>query len=145
MQPPKDANENGPGGRCPLPVAACVPAVDNHHSTVNHDTIRVTINKALVERSSLPRYEDLKGLYEVLLKQIETLLPLAQKRVDGLRRGSSEWYTKQSRLGSIPHQMKMGLGPGLQSAACRVRSLGYTLQFLWENSGLPEAEEDARS
>lgn len=107
--------------------------------------IEATIARALMERSALPPYDELRALHQALLEHIETLTPLVQKRVDGLWHGSAEWYQKRSKLDSIPHEVGRGLGPGLQSAAQHVKTLGYSLRFLVENAGLAEVREGARS
>ncbi|WP_369390429.1 DUF6415 family natural product biosynthesis protein [Streptomyces sp. CG1] len=107
------------------------------------DEIKATITKALTERSALPPYEDLCALHQDLVRHIEALTPLAAKRVDRLWRGSVEWYQKRRRLDTVPHEVGRGLGPGLQSAAWHVKSLGYTLRFLLENADLAGTGEDA--
>ncbi|MGW2875938.1 DUF6415 family natural product biosynthesis protein [Streptomyces sp. NPDC001233] len=109
------------------------------------DEIKATITKALTERSALPPYEDLCAVHQDLVRHIEALTPLAAQRVDGLWRGSVEWYQKRRRLDTIPHEVGRGLGTGLQSAAWHVKSLGYTLRFLLENSGLLDSAKGTRS
>ncbi|MEU7317630.1 DUF6415 family natural product biosynthesis protein [Streptomyces sp. NPDC007083] len=103
---------------------------------VNTEDVKATISTALAERSALPRYEELCCLHEALLKHIEALMPLAAKQIDGLWHGSREWYLKRSTLDAIPYEVAEGLGPGLLTATAHVKSLGYTLRFLFENSGL---------
>ncbi|MEW2525317.1 DUF6415 family natural product biosynthesis protein [Streptomyces sp. NPDC047071] len=102
----------------------------------NTEKIVATITYALAERSALPRYDELLALHDELVSHIEALRPLAIRRTDRLWHGSVEWYRKASTLGRIDHEVAQGLGPGLQSAASRVRSLGYTCQWLLENSGV---------
>ncbi|WP_369366188.1 DUF6415 family natural product biosynthesis protein [Streptomyces sp. CG1] len=109
------------------------------------DEIKATITRALAERSALPPYEDLCALHQDLVRHIGALTPLAAKHVDGLWRGSVEWYQKRRRLDTIPHEVGRGLGPGLQSATWHVKSLGYTLRFLLENSGLLDSGKGVRS
>ncbi|WFB08342.1 DUF6415 family natural product biosynthesis protein [Streptomyces sp. LX-29] len=96
--------------------------------------IEVTINRAVVQRSTLPPYEELRELHAELLAHIETLLPLAEEQVSDLWRGSVEWYQKRSKLDTIPHLVGQGLGPGLRSASDHVRHLGRTCQFLLNNA-----------
>ncbi|MFE0511524.1 DUF6415 family natural product biosynthesis protein [Streptomyces sp. NPDC058964] len=108
------------------------------------DKIKKTIAKALTERSELPPYEDLCALHEDLVRHIEALTPLVTKQVDGLWHGSVEWYQKRPRLDIIPHEVGRGLGTGLQSATWHVKSLGYTLRFLLENSGLLDTVKDVQ-
>jgi len=104
--------------------------------------IKATISAALAERSALPRYEELCALHKILVQHIEALMPLAAKQIDGLWHGSREWYQKRSTLDTIPYEVAEGLGTGLLSAECHVKSLGYTLRFLFENAGLADGEEE---
>ncbi|UNZ18506.1 DUF6415 family natural product biosynthesis protein [Streptomyces sp. 891-h] len=104
--------------------------------------IKATISTALAQRSSLPRYEELCALHDVLVRHIEALMPLAAKQIDGLWHGSREWYRKRSTLDTIPYEVAEGLGPGLLTATSHVKSLGYTLRFLLENAGLAQAGEE---
>ncbi|MGY0059078.1 DUF6415 family natural product biosynthesis protein [Streptomyces sp. LZ34] len=103
---------------------------------VDVEQIKVSIGRALVESSALPRYEDLCELREALVGHIETLTPLARKRIDRLNHGTVEWYGKASKLSSIPYEVGTGLGSGLLSAKAHVQGLGYSCRFLLENSGL---------
>ncbi|MES4902428.1 MULTISPECIES: DUF6415 family natural product biosynthesis protein [unclassified Streptomyces] len=98
--------------------------------------IETTIASAVVKRTALPPYEKLCELHESLVEHIEALMPLADKRINRLNRGTVAWYQKRSRLDLIPHELRQGLGSGLQSADWHVRSLGYTCQFLLDNSGV---------
>ncbi|WP_260867498.1 DUF6415 family natural product biosynthesis protein [Streptomyces sp. SAJ15] len=100
------------------------------------DEIETTIARAVVERSALPAYEELRELYGALLGHAVVLLPLAERQVDGLWRGSVAWYRRRCKLNTVPHLLIAGLGPGLQSASDHVRHLGRTCQFLLDNSGL---------
>ncbi|RNG16648.1 DUF6415 family natural product biosynthesis protein [Streptomyces botrytidirepellens] len=99
------------------------------------------IARALVKRTALPPYEELRALHKTLLEHVQTLMPLAEKQVDRLNRGTVAWYEKRSRLNTIPHELAQGLGSGLQSADWHVRSLGYTVQFLLNNSGLAQERD----
>ncbi|GAA2611586.1 DUF6415 family natural product biosynthesis protein [Streptomyces axinellae] len=110
---------------------------------VNTEDVKATISAALAERSALPRYEEVCCLREALVGHITVLMPLAAKQIDGLWHGSLEWYRKRSTLSTIPYQVAEGLGPGLLTATRRVQRLGYTLRFLYENSGLAEPEEES--
>ncbi|MDF4251414.1 DUF6415 family natural product biosynthesis protein [Streptomyces sp. WMMB303] len=100
--------------------------------------IKATISTALAERSALPPYEKLCCLHEALLGHIKALMPLAEKQIDGLWRGSREWYRKRATFDSIPYEVDQGLGGGLCTAIAHVKSLGYTLRFLLENAGLAD-------
>ncbi|ADI08963.1 hypothetical protein SBI_05843 [Streptomyces bingchenggensis BCW-1] len=104
--------------------------------------IEKTIARAVVKRTALPPYEELCELHDVLVEHIKALVPLADKRINRLNRGTVDWYQKRSRLDLIPHELRQGLGSGLQSADWHVRSLGYTCHFLLDNSGVTS---DARS
>jgi hypothetical protein len=112
---------------------------------VDTDAVKATISKALIQRSVLPRHEELRELHRDLLTHIHVLMLLAEHHIDGLWHGSVEWYSKRSQLRSIPYEVGTGLGSGLQAAAWHVKSLGYTLRFLWENSGLTGSGEGVRS
>ncbi|MFF7650423.1 DUF6415 family natural product biosynthesis protein [Streptomyces sp. NPDC007983] len=103
---------------------------------VDVDKIAETIARALVKRTVLPPYEELSHLHKMLLEHVKTLMPLAEKQIDRLNRGTVAWYEKRSRLNTIPHEMAQGLGSGLKSADWHVRSMGYTCQFLLDNAGL---------
>ncbi|MET8177444.1 DUF6415 family natural product biosynthesis protein [Streptomyces sp. NPDC005336] len=103
---------------------------------VDVDEIEAAIARALVKRTALPPYEELCELRESLVEHIEALMPLAEKLVNQLNRGTVAWYQKRSRLNFIPHELGQGLGSGLQSAEWHVRSLGYTCQFLLDNAGV---------
>lgn len=103
--------------------------------------IKSSIVQALVESSTVPRYEDLVKLHDDLLRHIEALTPLARKRIDAMNHGTVEWYGKVSKLSSIPYEVGRGLGPGLMSAKAHVQGLGYSCRFLLENSGLQKASE----
>ena len=98
--------------------------------------IEKTIARAVVKRTALPPYEELCELHDVLVEHIKVLVPLAEKLVGRLNRGTVDWYQKRSRLDLIPHELRQGLGSGLLSADWHVRSLGYTCQFLLDNSGV---------
>ncbi|WEB41269.1 DUF6415 family natural product biosynthesis protein [Streptomyces yunnanensis] len=100
------------------------------------EAVKAAIVRALSERSALPPYAELCELHQVLLRHIEVLNPLAAERIDGLNHGTVAWYGKRAKLDSIPYEVCAGLGSGLQSAASHVQSLGYTLRFLLENSGV---------
>ncbi|MEU0844334.1 DUF6415 family natural product biosynthesis protein [Streptomyces sp. NPDC005962] len=108
---------------------------------VDADKIGEAIARALVKRTVLPPYEELCDLHKTLLEHVQTLMPLAEKQIDRLNRGTVAWYTKRSRLNTISHEMAQGLGSGLQSADWHVRSLGYTLQFLLDNAGLAQERD----
>ncbi|WP_107424819.1 DUF6415 family natural product biosynthesis protein [Streptomyces antioxidans] len=110
-------------------------------AAVNVEEIKTAITRALVTRTVLPPYEELSNLHKALLGHIQTMMPLAEKRIDRLNRGTLAWYSKRSRLNTIPHEMAQGLGPGLRSAEWHVRSLGYTCQFLLNNSGLDQEHD----
>ncbi|WP_275558819.1 DUF6415 family natural product biosynthesis protein [Streptomyces sp. 5-6(2022)] len=110
-------------------------------AAVNVEEIKTAIARAQVTRTVLPPYEELRGLHKALLDHIQTLMPLAEKQIDKLNRGTVAWYTKRSRLNTIPHEVAQGLGSGLRSADWHVRSLGYTCQFLLNNSGLAEEHD----
>ncbi|MEU2689523.1 DUF6415 family natural product biosynthesis protein [Streptomyces hygroscopicus] len=110
-------------------------------AAVNVEEIKAAIARALVTRTVLPPYEELRDLHKTLLEYIQTLLPLAEKQVDRLNRGTVDWYSKRSRLNTIPHEVAQGLGSGLRSADWHVRSLGYTCQFLLNNSGLAQEHD----
>ncbi|MFE0186945.1 DUF6415 family natural product biosynthesis protein [Streptomyces sp. NPDC058989] len=113
------------------------PAVaDGSGRSADVDEVKAAIVRALYERSALPPYAELCELHQVLLKHIEVLMPLAAARIDALNHGTAAWYRKRAKLDSIPYEVCRGLGSGLQSAASHVRSLGYTLRFLLENSGV---------
>ncbi|GLV72404.1 DUF6415 family natural product biosynthesis protein [Streptomyces hygroscopicus] len=105
------------------------------------EEIEAAIVNALMQRTVLPPYEELRDLHKALLGHIQTLMPLAERQVDRLNRGTVAWYTKRSRLNTIPHEVTQGLGSGLQSADWHVRSLGYTCQFLLDNSGLAHGRD----
>ncbi|MEU1941378.1 DUF6415 family natural product biosynthesis protein [Streptomyces sp. NPDC020125] len=105
---------------------------------VDVDEIEAAIVRALVKRTALPPYEELRDLHKALVEHIQTLMPLAEKQIARLNRGTVAWYEKQSRLKTIPHEVTQGLGSGLQSADWHVRSLGYTVQFLLNNAGLSQ-------
>ncbi|GAB2782507.1 DUF6415 family natural product biosynthesis protein [Streptomyces daliensis] len=109
------------------------------------EEIKEAISRALTERSVLPPYGELYSLHETLVGHIETLMPVASQQIDGLWHGAPEWYRKRARLDAIAYEVRQGLGPGLQSAASHVRSLGYALRFLSENTGALEAGKSARS
>ncbi|WFB08338.1 DUF6415 family natural product biosynthesis protein [Streptomyces sp. LX-29] len=109
-------------------------------SGIDVDAIKATIARAVVKRSALPPYEELRELHAELRGHIEALLPLAEKQVGELWRGSVEWYQKRSKLDTIPHLVGQGLGPGLRSASDHVRHLGRTCQFLLNNAGASEEE-----
>ncbi|AEM80244.1 DUF6415 family natural product biosynthesis protein [Streptomyces violaceusniger] len=103
---------------------------------VDVEQVKGAIVRALVESSTVPRYEDLCELREVLIGHIKTLTPLATKQIDRLNHGTVEWYGKASKLRSISYEVAAGLGHGLLSAKAHVQGLGYTCRFLLENSGL---------
>ena len=108
---------------------------------VDVDAINATIVRALVKRTALPPYEELRDLHKALVEHVQTLMPLAEKQIARLNRGTVAWYEKQRRLKTIPHELTQGLGSGLQSADWHVRSLGYTLQFLLGNAGLGQERD----
>ncbi|MFE7122228.1 DUF6415 family natural product biosynthesis protein [Streptomyces sp. NPDC057654] len=98
------------------------------------------IRCALAKRPVLPPYSDLCVIHASLLHHIECLRPLTTKQVDQLCHGSVDWSLKQTHLSQVQYQIDKGLGSGLLSASRQVQSLGYTLRFLLENSGLPAGE-----
>ncbi|GAA1301703.1 DUF6415 family natural product biosynthesis protein [Streptomyces javensis] len=119
-------------------MSAAVQRAGEQQDEVDVEEIKRTIVNALVTRTVLPPYEELRDLHKALLGHIHTLMPLAEKRVDRLNRATVAWYSKRSRLNTIPHEVRQGLGSGLRSAEWHVRSLGYTCQFLLNNSGLAQ-------
>lgn len=123
----EEPSHNPPGSA--IEVAASADEVDV-------EQIKALIGRALVESSAIPRYEDLCELREALVGHIETLTPLARKRIDRLNHGTVEWYGKASKLSSIPYEVGTGLGSGLVSAKAHVQALGYSCRFLLENSCL---------
>lgn len=144
MQPQVDSDKGKTGGLRSSAVATCAPAADDSCSAVDVDAVKATISEALAERPVLPRYEELCALHQDLLKHIEAVVPLARQHIDRLWHGSQEWYSKSSQLSYIPYEVAMGLGSGLQSAAWHVKSLGYSLRFLLENSELTRVGEGER-
>ncbi|WP_241779512.1 DUF6415 family natural product biosynthesis protein [Streptomyces natalensis] len=112
------------------------PTVDGSGQPVDVNEVKAAIVRALPEQSALPPYAELCELREVLLGHIEVLKPLAAERINRLNHGTLAWYRKRAKLDSIPYEVCQGLGSGLQSAASHVRSLGYTLLFLVEKSGV---------
>ncbi|MEV0281970.1 DUF6415 family natural product biosynthesis protein [Streptomyces sp. NPDC050610] len=109
---------------------------DARNQGVDLEGVQRAIGHALMKRSVLPPYPELCVIHASLLHHIERLLPLATSQIDRLWRGSTEWSLKQTYLSQVQYQIDEGLGSGLLSASCRVQSLGYTLRFLLENSGL---------
>lgn len=109
---------------------------------INVGDIKGTISTALAERSAPPPYEELCCLHEAVLRHIKALLPLATKQIDGLWRGSTEWYQKVTTLDAIRYEVGEGLGSGLLTATRHVQTLGYRLRFLLENSGLLTDREE---
>lgn len=108
---------------------------------VDVDKICEAIARALVKRTALPPYEELRDLHKTLLEHVQKLMPLAEKQIDKLNRGTVAWYEKRSRLNTIPHEVAQGLGSGLQSADWHVRSMGYTCRFLLDNAGLAQERD----
>ncbi|WP_432587534.1 DUF6415 family natural product biosynthesis protein [Streptomyces sp. HD1123-B1] len=108
---------------------------------VDVDEIGAVIDRALVMRTGLPPYRELVELHHTLRSHIQTLLPLAEARIERMDRGTVAWYDRRCRLNTIPHTAAQGLGSGLQSADDRVRSLGYACKFLLENSGLAKKRD----
>ncbi|MBL1095933.1 DUF6415 family natural product biosynthesis protein [Streptomyces coffeae] len=104
--------------------------------SVDLDAIKTAISRALAEQSVLPPYDELCEMHRALVGHIEVLMPVAAKQIDGMWHGSVEWYQRRSKLDTIPHEVTQGLGAGLQSAAWRVKTLGYTCRWLLEVSGL---------
>ncbi|MFI0780411.1 DUF6415 family natural product biosynthesis protein, partial [Streptomyces sp. NPDC021212] len=105
------------------------------------DAIVATVSRALLKRTALPPYEELCELHASLVKHIKALMPHVEELVNRMNRGTVAWYQKRSRLNLIPHELRQGLGSGLQSADWHVRSLGYTCQFLLNNSGLVQEHD----
>ncbi|MFD8512969.1 DUF6415 family natural product biosynthesis protein [Streptomyces antimycoticus] len=122
-------------------MSAAVQRADEQQDEVDVEEIKKAIVSALVTRTVLPPYEELCDLHKALLGHIQTMMPLAEKRIDRLNRGTVAWYSKRSRLNTIPHEVGQGLGSGLRSAEWHVRSLGYTCQFLLNNSGLDQEHD----
>lgn len=112
MQPQSDANTDMMRERCPSAVAACAPSLDVPNPAVDANAIRATIRKALIERSMLPRYEDLCVLHGDLVKHIQALLPLAERQIDRLWHGSVEWYSKRSQLSYVRTRWEPGWALG---------------------------------
>lgn len=118
------------------PQETRTPTGDGSGRSVDVEEVKAAIVRALTERSALPPYAELCELHQVLLEHIEVLEPLAAEQVDRLNHGTAGWYGKRAKLDSIPYELSRGLGSGLQSAASHVQSLGHTLRFLLENSGV---------
>ncbi|QKV97724.1 hypothetical protein HUT19_20975 [Streptomyces sp. NA02950] len=129
------------GGSWPPDNEVLALTTEGGRQPVDIDGLKTVISKALAERSALPPYADLCELHGALLQHIQALMPLATKQIDGMWRGSVEWYQRRSKLDTIPHEMAQGLGAGLQSAAWRVKTLGYTCRWLLEVSGLLNSAE----
>lgn len=105
------------------------------------DAIAATVSRALLKRTALPPYEELCELHASLVEHIKALVPHVEELVNRLNRGTVTWYQKRSRLNMIPHELRQGLGSGLQSADWHVRSLGYTCQFLLDNFVLAQERD----
>lgn len=118
------------------PQETRTPAADGSGRSVDVEEVKAAIVRALSEQSALPPYAELCELHQVLLSHIEVLRPLAAEQIDRLNHGTAAWYGKRAKLDSIPYEVCRGLGSGLQSAASHVQSLGHTLRFLLENSGV---------
>ncbi|MEU7239903.1 DUF6415 family natural product biosynthesis protein [Streptomyces sparsogenes] len=117
-------------------MGEAVKRTGEQQAAVDIKAIEATIARAVVKRTALPPYEELCELHESLVEHIEALMPLADKQINRLNRGTVAWYQKRSRFDLIPHELRQGLGTGLQSADWHVRSLGYTCQFLINNAGV---------
>ncbi|MEV0282436.1 DUF6415 family natural product biosynthesis protein [Streptomyces sp. NPDC050610] len=140
MQPQTGTNVQETVGSYPLTADAPVRMADAPRPLVDVAEIEDVVRRALAKRSALPPYPELCVIHASLLHHIERLFPLAASQVDRLWRGSKEWSLKRTYLSQVQYQVDEGLGSGLLSASCRVQSLGYTLRFLLENSGLVQEE-----
>ncbi|MFK4184833.1 DUF6415 family natural product biosynthesis protein [Streptomyces sparsogenes] len=117
-------------------MGEAVKRTGEQQAAVDIKAIEATIARAVVKRTALPPYEELCELHKSLVEHIEALMPLAEKQINRLNRGTVAWYQKRSRFDLISHELRQGLGSGLQSADWHVRSLGYTCQFLINNAGV---------
>ncbi|MFD7505276.1 DUF6415 family natural product biosynthesis protein [Streptomyces sp. NPDC059850] len=122
-------------------MGEAVKRVSARQDEVDLEAIGATVARALAKRTALPPYEELCGLHASLVEHINALMPLVEVVVDRMNRGTVAWYQKRSRLNMVPHELRQGLGSGLQSADWHVRSLGYTCQFLLNNVVLAQEHD----
>ncbi|GGV01672.1 hypothetical protein GCM10010211_81210 [Streptomyces albospinus] len=77
---------------------------------VDVETMRRSIDRALVLRSQPLEHAELEHLEALLRGHIEVILPDALERTDRLWRGSQQWYLNRSTLGKIANNARFGLG-----------------------------------
>ncbi|QHC23159.1 DUF6415 family natural product biosynthesis protein [Streptomyces sp. GS7] len=77
---------------------------------VDVETMRRTIDRALVLRSKPLVRTELEELEGLLRGHIEVILPDAVQRTERLWRGSREWYLDRSTLGTVANNVRLGLG-----------------------------------
>lgn len=114
---PATASRPEPTGRAP---ADALP--------VDVDTIRATVARALAPGPA-PEHEDLVELEGLLRGHVQLLLPIAEKAIDQLWRGSVDWYSKRSWLDIARDRAKKDLGHG-PAAHTHVRLLAHDCRAL---------------
>lgn len=96
---------------------------------VDVDAVRATVARTL-KLGPAPCHEDLVELERLLRSHVELLLPLAEKAVGRMSRGSVEWYGQRSWLDIARSRAARGLGVGLITAHTHVRLLAHDCRAL---------------
>ncbi|HEX5566680.1 MAG TPA: DUF6415 family natural product biosynthesis protein [Streptomyces sp.] len=109
------------------------PTPDPSGDPIDADTINHTITQALDENT--PRsYDDLAHLDHLLRGHMQLLLPIAERVIDRLWRGSVQWYDARSRLSYIHRYMGQALGVSVPSAQQQVARLAHGCSWLLERA-----------
>lgn len=87
------------------------------------DSLNELIEEGLAAAGILPTYERVNQLNKLLRVEIDRLIPVVQKQADGLNRGTTDWWARQSVVDDAKRVLQDGLGHGLRSAAVQVHEL----------------------
>lgn len=104
-------------------------------------TMRPLIDEGLAVTGILPPYERLTELDTRLRMAIRDLSRKAQKKADGLDRGTPEWYALQSSIDNARLALADNLGPGLRSAALHVAELARRCRALYDHCVPSDGEQ----
>ncbi|MFF2811353.1 DUF6415 family natural product biosynthesis protein [Streptomyces sp. NPDC058000] len=101
-----------------------------HHIPVDIETMRRTIDRAVVLRSKPLEPEELEDLVLLLRGHSNPLLPGAQAATDVLWRGSLEWSRGMGRHGTIRFHCEQSLGTDALLAHVQISQLARDFQWL---------------
>lgn len=121
-------------------MAAITPDHAEHQAAgapLNVPAIRATVDRAL-RPLARPTRPEMVELEQLLREHIGLLLLPAETAVDGLWRGSVDWWSRRDQLDRIRRTVGQGLGDSPLSAHVQVRHLAHDCSALLNYLGEEE-------